>query len=106
MEKKKNPGSTPRRRASDVATSGVRRAGARASAGMRRAAAAVKRARTWSSGRERETIPVSTIPPLPPAAGEESADPLVELEEAVKRHPVGSLAAAALAGYVVGRLLD
>lgn len=107
MTKKKTPASTTlRRRAGERASAGVRFAGKSASAGVRRAASAVKRARAWNAAREREVIPVSTIPPAPPPGSEEPASALDELRDAVKEHPIACLLGAVLGGYVLGRLLD
>ncbi|HUG02689.1 MAG TPA: hypothetical protein VML95_12545 [Longimicrobiales bacterium] len=105
MKKRKDP-STLRRRAGETAAAGARRAGETASAGVRRAASAVRRARAWRGARKRETIPVSSIPPVPAPETRDSAGALESLEETVREHPVGALAAATFAGYVLGRLLD
>lgn len=91
---KKKPASTLRRRAGEAA-----------SAGVHRATVAARKASAWARDRVPEPIPVSTIPATPPSRPSDEPGLLETVEDTILDRPIECLLGAALAGYVVGRLL-
>jgi hypothetical protein len=95
----------PKKKPDSTGSTLRRRAGVAASAGVRRAGDAARRARAWARERAPEPIPVSTMPATDAAAGAAAPSLIDTVEETVRRHPIETLLGAALAGYLLGRIL-
>ena len=95
----------PKKRAEATGATLRRRAGEAASASVRRASDVARRAQAWARDRKREPIPVSTMPPTPGSEAATTPSLIDTVEETVRRHPIETLLGAAVAGYVLGRIL-